>query len=232
MYFEVSIIILSFFLLYTVPCFSLVSKYFEEKGVIFNLYLGTILSLLLVTISAYLLAIMSMFSMYNLLSFHIFLIVIINIFVFKKNGFVSIKFNFSQPHFFLCLAIIIGFWMRFHHPWSNIQLSAPDSYEHFAMAESIINGQLIGGGSEADETDQRGLHVITALISYFSGADLYTTARFMGSLLGTFSIVGLYCLVTSLKNEDAGSFASLLYSGFYVDGVNFAVRCCGITDRY
>ena len=169
---------------------------------------------------SYVLLIINSFSVTNLIFVYFTLSILLNLKYYKKINFKAPKSSFSNS--LLAMSLVFGFYMRIHNSYDVFQLRVPDAYAHLAMLDAIINGHFTGGGViDRYDTEPRGFHLISAVIAKISKVKTYTLARYMGPIFGTFSILGLYVLLSELRNETTASFAALLYSSFYIEGYTF-----------
>lgn len=107
--------------------------------------------------------------------------------------------------------LIVSFFLRARDAFGSYALSPPDAYIHMAWAGSFMNGEVWSDG-----VYPQGLAAVVAAVHTFTPfTDILDVARFMGPMVGTSVVVGIYYVVVRLtRNPGAALFAAALIGLF------------------
>ncbi|MEX2533283.1 MAG: hypothetical protein WD360_04915 [Nitriliruptoraceae bacterium] len=106
---------------------------------------------------------------------------------------------------------IASYFLRAKDAFGSYALSPPDAYIHMSWANSFANGSVWPDG-----VYPQGLAAVVAAVHTFTPfTDILDVARFMGPMVGTSLVVGIYYAVVRLtRNPGAALFAAALIGLF------------------
>lgn len=105
----------------------------------------------------------------------------------------------------------VSFLLRARDAFGTFALSPPDAYIHMSWASSFIDGAVW-----ADGVYPQGMSAVVAAVHMFTPfTDIIDVARFMGPMVGTAVVIGMYYVVVRLtRNPGAALFAAALIGLF------------------